>query len=167
MNILTLAVNEFGLDLLGAHGLPHWQRVEKIGLYLAEHTDADRDIIRLFAYLHDAKRETDDIDPDHGKRAAELARSLHSRGVLDFGYAKLGQLIYICANHNLRLVKTVDITAQTCWDADRLDLWRVGEVPNPEFLYTKVAKRPDTIEFSRKLFYDSPDLPSNLTQDEI
>ena len=33
-----------------------------------------------------------------------------------------------------------DITVQTCWDADRLDLGRVGIRPHPKYLCTAVAK---------------------------
>ena len=37
------------------------------------------------------------------------------------------------------------MTIQTCWDADRLDLGRVGMMPDPRFLSTEIAKRRDTI----------------------
>jgi hypothetical protein len=33
-----------------------------------------------------------------------------------------------------------DVTVQTCWDADRLDLGRVGIVPDPARLCTAAAK---------------------------
>jgi uncharacterized protein len=35
-----------------------------------------------------------------------------------------------------------DNTIQTCWDADRLDLGRVGIVPDPSRLCTAAAKEP-------------------------
>tara|TARA_B100000315_G_scaffold79959_1_gene73252 strand:- start:616 stop:768 length:153 start_codon:yes stop_codon:yes gene_type:complete len=34
-----------------------------------------------------------------------------------------------------------DITIATCWDADRLDLGRVGADPNPKYLFSDEAKR--------------------------
>ena len=36
---------------------------------------------------------------------------------------------------------TGDITVQTCWDADRLDLGRVGVYPEPARLCTDAARR--------------------------
>ena len=33
-----------------------------------------------------------------------------------------------------------DVTIQTCWDSDRLDLGRVGITPHPSRLCTEVAK---------------------------
>ena len=41
-----------------------------------------------------------------------------------------------------------NITIQTCWDSDRLDLGRVGVTPDPEFLNTESAKHPDTIAWA-------------------
>jgi uncharacterized protein len=38
-----------------------------------------------------------------------------------------------------------DVTVQTCWDADRLDLGRVGIRPNPSKLCTDAARRPDVL----------------------
>lgn len=53
----------------GIHGLSHAQRVEKFGLMLAEKTDADRDVIIWFAYLHESQRTDDGSDFDHGPDA--------------------------------------------------------------------------------------------------
>ena len=41
-----------------------------------------------------------------------------------------------------------DITVQTCWDADRLDLGRVGIVPQPEKLCTEGARDPDLFKWA-------------------
>ena len=38
-----------------------------------------------------------------------------------------------------------DITIQTCWDSDRLDLGRVGVMPHPSRLCTVPAKASDMI----------------------
>lgn len=40
------------------------------------------------------------------------------------------------------------VTVLTCWDADRLDLGRVGIVPNPKYLGTKAARDPATIDWA-------------------
>jgi uncharacterized protein len=40
------------------------------------------------------------------------------------------------------------VTIQTCWDADRLDLGRVGVTPHPSRLCTEVARRPEILEWA-------------------
>ena len=39
-----------------------------------------------------------------------------------------------------------NITVQVCWDADRLDLGRVGIRPDPDRLCTNTAKSPFVLE---------------------
>jgi len=34
-----------------------------------------------------------------------------------------------------------DVTIQTCWDADRLDLGRVGIIPDPDRMCTGMGKQ--------------------------
>ena len=41
-----------------------------------------------------------------------------------------------------------DITIQTCFDSDRLDLGRVGTIPDPRYLCTDAAKSPDMIAWA-------------------
>ena len=43
-----------------------------------------------------------------------------------------------------------DITVQTCWDADRLDLGRVGTTPRVEKLCTEGAKDPGLLKWAVK-----------------
>jgi uncharacterized protein len=38
-----------------------------------------------------------------------------------------------------------DPTIGACWDADRLNLWRVGKTPDPRLLSTAAARDPDLI----------------------
>jgi uncharacterized protein len=45
------------------------------------------------------------------------------------------------AEHSNGLTEA-DVTVQTCWDADRLDLGRIGVYPNEKFLCTSTAKDP-------------------------
>ena len=49
------------------------------------------------------------------------------------------------------MFKIDDVTIQTCWDADRLDLWRIGIEPRPEYLYTEMAKKTEMIELAREI----------------
>ena len=41
-----------------------------------------------------------------------------------------------------------DVTVQTCWDADRLDLGRVGITPHPSRLCIEVTRRAETIRWA-------------------
>ena len=66
----------FALSLEGIHGEAHWARVNENGLRLAHETGADVEVVELFAFLHDAKRQNDGWDREHGQRAAEFVRGL-------------------------------------------------------------------------------------------
>jgi uncharacterized protein len=141
----------FKLDVNHIHGTAHWRRVEQLGQYLAKRNGADATVLSLFAYLHDARRETDHHDRDHGKRSAKLVEELYNAGDLELSEEQYEQLRFACAEHNSRSAQSDDVTVQTCWDSDRLDLWRIGVIPNPEYLYTAEAKLPATIEYASRL----------------
>lgn len=136
----------FALSLDGIHGEAHWARVRANGLRLTDHTGADPEIVELFAYLHDAKRQNDGWDLDHGCRAAEFARKL-SGSLLNLSLEKLELLGYACTHHSDGLTLG-DITVQTCWDADRLDLGRIGIRPDPNRLCTPAAQDRSMIEWA-------------------
>ena len=144
--ILQAVLEDYALPWDGDHGVAHWARVLENGLRLAEETGANVEVVRLFALFHDSKRVSECHDPNHGLRGAEFAREL--RGSLfqlpDHEFEILHQA---CAGHTHERTHP-DITIQTCWDADRLDLGRVGITPNPSRLCTDVAKRPEIIEWA-------------------
>lgn len=138
----------YKLPLTGIHGAAHWGRVLENGLKLAEQTGANVDIVKLFALLHDSRRINEDRDPEHGARGAELARSLQGR-VFTLAPQDLTLLCDACSLHTCG--RTIgNITVQTCWDADRLDLLRVGTRPVPSRLCTDAAKDPAMIEWANR-----------------
>jgi uncharacterized protein len=138
--------SQFALEWNGIHGLPHWIRVRENGLRLAELTGAKVSVVELFAYLHDSRRLNNYEDPEHGSRAAEFARELAgSAFVLEPEDLEL--LTTACRGHCDGLMQG-DITVLTCWDADRLDLGRVGERPDPHRLCTEAARDPRMIEWA-------------------
>jgi uncharacterized protein len=149
--ILRIAKKESKISLKGEHGTGHWRNVECIGKYLAKQTDADKKIVKLFALLHDSRRENEDYDSDHGLRASEFIRDLYNKKLLRISEKQLEQLIFACKHHNNSDSKSDDVTIQTCWDADRLDLWRLGIEPEKELLYTDTAKKDKSIGFAKKL----------------
>jgi len=120
------------------HGPEHWTRVERNGLYISEQNGADEDIIKLFALFHDSMRFNDDRDSEHGLRGAEYAKSLLNREY-ELAEDKFELLYYACQYH-CKHRSTEDKTIGTCWDADRLDLRRVGIRPIEKYLYSDAAK---------------------------
>jgi len=143
---------EYALDWNGIHGISHWTRVRENGLRLAEQTGAQIAVVELFAYLHDAKRINDGGDLKHGSRGGALARRLYAHpervGILDLSEDQVELLVYACAYHTDGLTEA-DVTVQTCWDADRLDLPRLGIDPAPEQLLTEAARDPRFMRAAR------------------
>ena len=107
------------------HGLAHWRQVEFNGMLLAQATHADITVVRLFALFHDCKREDDGYDGEHGKRGAEFAKQCFEEKLLDITQEQFDKLYHACAFHTKEHASG-DATIDTCYDADRLDLGRVG-----------------------------------------
>ena len=145
--IIVHAVLEgYALPWGGDHGVAHWARVLENGLRLAEETGADAEVVTLFAVLHDSRRVNEATDPEHGPRAAELARSLRGH-LFDLPDREFRLLHRACAGHTHERTHP-DVTIRTCWDADRLDLGRVGITPHPSRLCTEAARRPEMIRWA-------------------
>jgi uncharacterized protein len=140
----------------GIHGWPHWVRVLENGALLTAATGADLKVVEMFALLHDIERCNDSLDPGHGARAAMLLGML-PRELLPLDWFQLQQLEFACAHHTDGLLDA-DVTIQTCWDADRLDLGRVGIEPDPARLCTEAARRPEILAWAwrRSISDESP-----------
>lgn len=138
----------YGLPLDGIHGVAHWARVLENARRLAIETGADPIVLELFAVFHDARRLNEGRDPEHGSRGASLARSLLS-GDGQLGPERLHMLEEACRLHTNGL-READVTIQTCWDADRLDLFRVGTPPVAELLCTEAARNPAMIAWANE-----------------
>lgn len=152
--LLHAAASHFRLDHRGVHGLAHWIRVEAIGHELARCTGADPQLITLFAFFHDVDRQDEERDPGHGARGAELAARM--RGIwFDCPDAALETLQAACAGHSGGRDHP-DITVRTCWDADRLDLWRLGIPPLPKRLLTDAGRDPAMSKAAKALYEANP-----------
>ena len=132
----------------GIHGLSHLARVWENGMHLAEATGAHKQVVQLFAVFHDSRRLNEHWDPEHGPRGALLAESWRGR-YYDLGDEEFDLLYTACSLHT-KARTHVDITVQTCFDADRLDLGRVGKIPDPRLLCTDAAKDPKTIDWANQ-----------------
>lgn len=146
--LIRVIRRQFALDWKGLHGAPHWARVRENGLRLVETTRANTKVVELFAFLHDSCRCNNDSDYEHGKRAARFAEVL-AGSVFELEPAELEDLLTACQGHSDGL-RVGSITVQTCWDADRLDLGRVGIRPHPNRLCTDAARDPAMIEWAYK-----------------
>jgi uncharacterized protein len=145
-SLIDMIREQFALNWYGIHGITHWQRVKENSLRLAGLTQANLAVVELFAYLHDARRLSEGLDRQHGKRAAKYVTSLRG-STIDLPAGDFDRLVYACRYHSDGLTEA-DITVQTCWDADRLDLGRVGVRPAAEYLCTDAAKDPEVIEWA-------------------
>lgn len=137
--LLETVQAQIRIDWHGHHGIRHWSRVYEIGMRLVQQTGANPKVIQLFALFHDARRFNEHSDPQHGPRGAELAQRLRNTLLPELNDLEFDQLHQACSLHTSAATHH-DITVQTCFDADRLDLGRVGKVPDPQFLCTAAAK---------------------------
>lgn len=133
----------FRLKWDGHHGAAHWSRVMLNGRKLAQAENAREDVALLFAFLHDHERDHENQDFTHGQRAADNAVNLRDKffKIDDSGFLLLQQAMAMHSHGELE----ADITIQCCWDSDRLDLGRVGIMPDPQYLCTATAKNPKFI----------------------
>ena len=132
------------------HGEGHWRRVAAAGLALLPETPgADPALVFLFALFHDSMRVNDGHDPRHGPRGAVLAREMRGEA-FDLDEAEMGTLGFACEEHTNGGVGS-DPTVGVCWDADGLNLWRVGIRPDPRLLSTGAARDGGRIKWARHL----------------
>lgn len=137
------------------HGQPHFESVRRVGLDLANKTGADGKVVELFAYLHDAARESDLDDVRHGNDAAALYRRYKTMGLVDLNPKQELQLIEALQTHSDTYGEThPDATVATCWDADKLLYGRVGKV-DPSALSTLQAR--NNIDRAELISEDVPD----------
>lgn len=144
--ILDVILIDYPLPVRGFHGVGHWARVWENGLRLAAETGADPEVVKLFALFHDSRRLNDGWDDGHGLRGAKLAKRCRGK-LFDLSDDRFELLYRACAWHTEGR-DDGDVTVLTCWDADRLDLGRVGEVPNPKYLCTAAGKASATIDWA-------------------
>ena len=151
------------------HGLSHCQRVERNAIRL-QHPGVNMTVARLFAYFHDACRSEckTQSEGEHGLLASELVLSLRNSLLKNLSDDEVELLSNACKLHTTTY-KTGNPTIDTCFDADRLDLWRLIHIkPIPERMATsigaKLAKNIHTIiqeettlDFSQSTInYDCP-----------
>ena len=76
------------------------------------------------------------VDIEHGKRASLLIDRIRETDLRALNDEQIAKLKRACELHTIEH-RTGDITIDTCFDADRMDLLRVGITPKPERMATK------------------------------
>ncbi|GGR73143.1 hypothetical protein GCM10008959_38180 [Deinococcus seoulensis] len=127
----------FRLGRHSIHGPAHWERVQAHAERLAAASGGDVSVARYFAWFHDAERHDEWYDTGHGERAATLVRAWRTR--LPLSDAQVDLLARACARHELGEL-SADPTIGACWDADRLELTRVGIQPDARYMSTAAGK---------------------------
>ena len=137
-DLVEKVIAEAELSNSSIHGVWHWRMVERNAHYLCQFNEADLKVVYLFALFHDCKRENDHRDLEHGPRAERYLRSI--RDWVDLSDERFENLCLACATHTLG-TKAKNVTVATCWDSDRLEIGRVGFIPDEKFMSTEEAKR--------------------------
>lgn len=141
--ILKQIIKEYELDIYkGIHGIDHWSRVLINGLKIAENNNANKNIIIAFSFFHDVRRVRECGDPEHGLRGAKYIQTFKYK--INLNKEELEKTMIACEGHS-SIIHHEDIDIATCWDADRLDLYRVGVKPDSEFLNTEFAQDKNNI----------------------
>ena len=153
----------YKLDHFGDHGFIHWMRVLFNGRLLASKTGANLKIVELFCLLHDTHRHDEWSDPEHGARAADFVAELFSQPNNPFKVQlsdkELSILLRALRYHTGGMPSQSNgVTIGTCWDADRLDIDRVGLYPKAKYLSTKHARNHDVIEAAVLRSHMNPDI---------
>ena len=144
------AIKHSRMGYYSIHGISHWDRVAKNADSLRT-SDMDLLVVKAFAYIHDVERVNENDDPQHGPRAAMLVDEIRKTELAFLNDREIWQLKEACRLHTSTW-RTEDVTVNACFDADRLDLGRVGITPNPNKMAT-VAGRI----LAEKLALDNPE----------
>ncbi|MBE2238992.1 MAG: HD domain-containing protein [Caldilineaceae bacterium] len=138
-----------------SHRWEHVQRVVQMALWLADKTDADRDIVEAAAWLHDICKS----EPNHGKAGAAAAEALLN--ATDFPPEKIPAVVDAIARH-VGLTREPDAAAlepletAVLWDADKLTKLGVNVLAYTLSLrqfdgMTLTARRQELSKFTRKV----------------
>lgn len=124
------------------HGYAHSLRVNyNIQLLGKKMNVQDSELyqMRLFAYWHDIVRYNDGYDPEHGKRAADIInKNRNHYNLRDFSAEQIDNLCFACEHHTT-MHRSGNTLIDICFDADRLDLQRVGIIPEPYKMATEIG----------------------------
>lgn len=127
------------------HGELHWRGVAWAGLRVRELAPGiSPGVMVAFGLLHDCRRETDDWDPEHGERAALVAA--RSRPLKRLLGAEGRELVAeACRLHERGMTRREAPAIGACWDADRVNLVRLGFRLDPRY-FTILSREDGSLE---------------------
>lgn len=151
--VLKKIIHHFELNIDNSlHGIDHWARVLSNGIDIAENNGANKNVIIAFSFFHDIRRQHEAGDPEHGLRGAKYLQAFKYK--INLTKEELNKAMKACAGHT-DILHHEDIDIASCWDADRLDLYRVGVKPDPHYLNSDYAKKEETIKQATKKSWDN------------
>lgn len=122
---------------LNIHGIPHLRRVAVTAGRIAASIGEDIESAVVAGFLHDCARNDDGGGTRHAHDSAVLAKKL-----LSMFYPHLDAIrLYDAIAQHADGITTKDLLIACVWDADRLDLRRLGIEVNPDLLSTSIARR--------------------------
>ncbi len=122
---------------LALHGISHLRRVAILSGRLANAVGEVVEAAVVMGFLHDCARKNDGNDLEHAHDSAVLARELTERFYPHLDVDRICDAIEGHAGGEV----TTDPLSACLWDADRLELKRIGRTIDLDLLSTKVAKR--------------------------
>jgi len=105
------------------HDWSHIERVYNLSMRIAEEEEADLDVVRAAALLHDVARAMEDEGKieDHAVESAKIAKRILEE--VNFPAEKTVRVIQCIKTHRFRRgLKPESLEAKTLQDADRLDM---------------------------------------------
>lgn len=126
------------------HGPAHWARVSQHALAVSRSLGIDPLVPYIFGLVHDSQRQDDGLDPEHGPRATAFVRERRDDLFGFLADAEIDALAEACDRHSDGETDG-EPWVRVCFDADRLDLARVSIRPDPDYLCTEYARRPEVI----------------------
>lgn len=119
------------------HGFSHLRRVAILAGRLANAVGEDVESAVVMGFLHDSARKNDGNDIEHAHDSAALARELMEKF---YPHLDVDRICEAIEGHADGEVTTDPLTA-CLWDADRLELKRIGRTVDVDLLSTGIAKR--------------------------
>lgn len=108
---------------LSHHDKSHVERVYNLALQIAKRENADLDVVKAAALLHDIARAMEDEGKieDHAAKGAQMARKLLEE--VGFPKEKIGKVIRCIEAHRFKThMEAESLEAKILQDADRLDI---------------------------------------------
>lgn len=122
-NQIEQEAKKYFLDAKPSHDWDHTKRVYNLCIHIGEKENADLEILKLAAILHDIGRQHQDISNGnicHAEKGALLAAEILNKYTND--KEKINKIIHCIETHRFRKNKTPESKeAKILFDADKLD----------------------------------------------